>query len=205
MKQTGSDTAMTRFGGTLDRHFRTIAALVLILFCIPIFQIWDCWDEYRSVSLKVASFDSDSMVPLQMNLIEKPAVSPPEVIKNLFSFSVAAPPVPVVPPPVASPPPVGPSMTEILSSFRNRLAENLRSLKLPEDPPRDFSKIRLRGFYRRNGKVKAMIVREGKLLLVSEGEAIVPGLTLEKCRFGSGEISLRDNRTGKIDNLLMER
>lgn len=184
---------------------RTLATMVLggLLFFIPLSGIWGAWEEYRTVSRKLAGFRQENVILMKADLIEKKLVYLPAVIKNLFSFSSAPPSPP--PEAVSASVPAGPSLGELFGNFRGRLEQQLNAVKIPEPPKLDLGKIRVRGFYRKKRVSQVLLWFEGKLLLVAVGDKIGGDMVVESCDFVREEITIRQIQTGAVHHLLVER
>jgi len=195
---------------------RTLAMIVLgsLLFIIPIARIWDAWGDYQTAATKVEGMRQATVVPMKTALLNRKVIDLPVMVENLFTFSFPPPspspstasPAPApVPAPVAAPVPPGSSLGDIVGDLRGKFERQFQAVEIPEPPRFDLGKIKVRGFFRRKGIQKALVLFDGRLLLVTTGDRIGNEVVVEKCDFSREELTIRLVRTGAVQQLLADK
>ena len=185
-----------------------------LLFIIPIARIWDAWGDYQTAATKVEGMRQATVVPMKTALLNRKVIDLPVMVENLFTFSfpplstspsTASPAPAPVPAPVAAPVPPGSSLGDIVGDLRGKFERQFQAVEIPEPPRFDLGKIKVRGFFRRKGIQKALVLFDGRLLLVTTGDRIGNEVVVEKCDFSREELTIRLVRTGAVQQLLAER
>lgn len=180
--------------------------MIFILLTLWMFEIFSALREFRDVELRIETFQKVNQPLLNRSLLEKQtSVLPPKII-NLFALTQPLPeslPVQETKPNVSEVPKV--SLSDLVNHFRDSMFEKLGAVNIPELPKPDFSKIKLRGFFRKNKANKAIVFVNDKIVLVSQNQKIAGDFLLEECDFFREKIRVKYLPIGSVHEISLER